>query len=199
LQAGVDERALASRLRVGDSEAVKELYSMYFDRLYAYVFHNLKGDQAATEDIVQNAFVGAIKSARDFKGESKLYTWLVGIANHKIKDFYRRGKREVHLDEDLINIDSSKIQTLTGNGRSIEESIESAETDLAVARALAALPVDYRQVLLLKYVEDMKVLEISRALERSPKAVDGLLMRARKLFKEKLAGDARGKTASSGD
>jgi RNA polymerase sigma-70 factor (ECF subfamily) len=68
----------------------------------------------------------------------------------------------------------------------LHESLESDEMEIAVAQALAALPLDYRQVLLLKYVEDLKVLEISRAMKRSPKSIDGMLTRARKLLREKL-------------
>jgi RNA polymerase sigma-70 factor (ECF subfamily) len=195
----MDEHALVKAIQAGDTRAIESLYTLYFDRLYARVFHGVKRDKAATEDIVQNVFLSALKSARDFKGQSKLYTWLVGIANHKIMDYYRRTKREVRLDVNSKNDEIRGFQPPVDDAPSVQESLESAEMQLVVEKALSSLPIDYRQVLLLKYVEDMKVFEISQVMGRSPKSIDGLLTRARKLLKEALTENSRGKTPPSGD
>ena len=66
--------------------------------------------------------------------------------------------------------------------------IESAETRQVVNEALAKLPWDYRQVLILKYVEELSVQEISQIMDRSPKSIEGLLTRSRKALQTDLAG-----------
>ena len=66
--------------------------------------------------------------------------------------------------------------------------IESAETRQVVNEALAKLPWDYRQVLILKYVEEMSVQEIGQIMDRSPKSIEGLLTRSRKALQTQLKG-----------
>ena len=86
----------------------------------------------------------------------------------------------------LINRTQIDSQLTEESLQPVATQLESTETLLGVAEAIAALPLDYRQVLLFKYVEEMNVIEISQVMKRSPKAIDGLLTRARKLFKRNL-------------
>ena len=84
---------LVKTLRSGDYEAVGKLFETYFDRVYALIFYEVGKDQSVAEDITQETFLGAMKSANKFRGRSKPYTWLVSIAHHKIADYYRRQER----------------------------------------------------------------------------------------------------------
>jgi RNA polymerase sigma-70 factor (ECF subfamily) len=181
---------LAKRLQSSDPKVIEEIYSLYFDRIYAFVFHSVKQDHATAEDIVQNVFVSAIKSCKGFKGRSKIYTWLVGIAHHKVVDYYRSVQKapiyntELLEDTDDLDIDlHSKIENRQLNS----DSLQSDKMDDVVNQALSSLPVSYQQVLLLKYVEEMKVQEISKVMNRSPKSIEGLITRARYLLKKKLS------------
>src|SRR5512138_546146 len=88
------EAVLAAKISAGEADAFNELFLIYFDRLYSLVFHEIGRDQTIAEDIVQETFLSALKSAKNFKGNSQVYTWLVGIAHHKIADYYRHLKRE---------------------------------------------------------------------------------------------------------
>ena len=177
-------------MQSGDSRAIESLYITYFDRLYNLVFHSVKRNQAAAEDIVQNVFVSAMKSAKGFKGQSKLYTWLVGIAHHKIADYYKGQKKEAYSYGSPMDESRMGLLSIAGNSQSPVDELESAELRFVVLEALSILPLDYRQVLLLRYVEEMPVVEIGQVLNRSPKAIDGLLSRARKLLKENISRNA---------
>jgi len=86
----VQEAELVARLRQGDRDALEQLYLRYFDRLYSLVFHQVGRNKSAAEDIVQEVFLAAFKSAAKFRGHSTFYTWLCSIAYHKITDFYRQ-------------------------------------------------------------------------------------------------------------
>jgi len=186
-----EETGLAERLRSGKPEAIQEIFNLYFDRLYSFVYHEVGRDHSITQDIVQDTFLSAIKSARNFKGKSHIYTWLVSIAHHKIADHYRKLKREKNFHSQSQEDDNDE-NAFMDKGVSADQYLESAEERLAIEQALDRLPFDYRQVLLLKYVEDMPVSEICQITHRSPKSIEGLLSRARKALRDLLRESRKG-------
>jgi RNA polymerase sigma-70 factor (ECF subfamily) len=187
-----NEAELVERLRYGDLAAMEQLFNTYFDRLYSLVFHEVGRDQAVAEDVTQEIFLNALTSIGKFRGQSKLYTWLCSIAHHKIADFYRRQERERKYRKRASNTGNIEPEQIPDTGRSIPSMTESEETRHAVEQALLRLPLDYRQVLILKYVEEMSVREISQIMQRSPKSVEGLLARARKVLRACLVASGEG-------
>lgn len=178
---------LMRRLSNGESGAIADLYDLYFDRLYSLVFNQVDRNRDSAEDIIQETFLAAIKSAKSFRGQSSIYTWLCSIAYHKIADHYRRQARErKHLASD-VNVDEVDTTDSPGRQNQPESMFESTQTRQIINQALAKLPLDYRQVLILKYIEEMSVLEISQIMGRSPKAIEGLLTRSRKALQAHLA------------
>jgi RNA polymerase sigma-70 factor (ECF subfamily) len=190
-----DDEALAARLKSGEPTAVVELYNAYFDRIYSLVFHQVDRDQEAAEDIVQETFLAASKSAGKFQGRSKVYTWLHSIASRRVADFYRRKKREVKYQ--TVPSDSESLETdySSGDEPFVAETLESEETNQDVQEILSGLPLHYKQVLLLKYVEEMPVNEISQVMGRSPKSIEGLLTRARRELRDRLNTQNEGQTS----
>ena len=179
---------ILQRLHGGDRTAMAELYDRYFDRLYSLVFNQVDRNRDIAEDIVQETFLAALKSAKGFKGRSSAYTWLCSIAYHKVADHYRRQSRERKRMVSGIDVDTVDDVENPGRQPQPDSLIESAETRQVVNEALAKLPWDYRQVLILKYVEEMSVLEISQIMDRSPKSIEGLLTRSRKALQPHLSG-----------
>jgi RNA polymerase sigma-70 factor (ECF subfamily) len=170
------EDELASRLKRGEPAAVVLLYETYFDRIYTSVFHQVAEDHNAAQDIVQETFLAALKSVGKFRGESRPYTWLYSIAHKKVIDFYRRRSRDIKRETKLSeNLAAGHDGDPTDDGPSE-----------LVQQTLNCLPLHYRQVLMLKYAEEMPVTEIGRIMGRSPKSVEGLLSRARKELRNKL-------------
>jgi RNA polymerase sigma-70 factor (ECF subfamily) len=184
------EAILAAKISSGEADAFNELFLIYFDRLYSLVYHEIGRDQTVAEDIVQETFLSALKSAKNFKGNSQVYTWLVGIAHHKIADYYRHLKRERGTTSLSQDDPPPQIAELAANDPSAANLVEAAEVKLMVEQALQKLPLDYRQVLLLKYIEDLPVHDVCRIMNRSPKSIEGLLTRARKALRETI-GDHR--------
>lgn len=173
---------LLKRIEKGDHDAVAELYNANVDRIYSLILNQVDRDRETAQEILQETFFAAVRSAGRFRGKSRVYTWLCGIASRKVADFYRQKKREAkHRVQ--YSIDTDEIQD---TGESITTIIESEESSENIREILYSLPLHYRQVLLLKYVEKLPVSEISEIMERSPKSVEGLLTRARKEFQTKL-------------
>lgn len=185
----IDQDAeMLKRLRDGDRTAMAELYDRYFDRMYSLVFNQVDRNRDVAEDIVQETFLAALKSAKGFKGRSSAYTWLCSIAYHKVADHYRRQSRERKRMVSGVDVDAVDVSENPGAQPQPDSLIESAETRQVVNEALGKLPWDYRQVLILKYVEELSVQEISQIMDRSPKSVEGLLTRSRKALQTQLAG-----------
>ena len=183
LDSGIESDFIAG-LQNGDNQVIQEIFYAYFDRLFSFVFHEVGRDPAVAEDIVQETFIGALKSARTFNGKSRIYTWLASIAHHKIADHYRQVKRRGNSTS-MDNLDSIPAEIIEQNG-AVVNFVESTEDKFIVEQALKDLPPDYRQTLILKYVEELPVAEISQIMNRSPKSVEGILTRARKLLRNNL-------------
>jgi RNA polymerase sigma-70 factor (ECF subfamily) len=174
----VNDKELVDKLKNREPAAVVELCNAYFDRIYRLVFNQVDGDRDVAQDIAQETFLAAFKSAHRFRGQSKVYTWLYSIANRKVADFYRRRKREGKHRADPLENQVSEAET--------DGTVESEETSKSIQQALSCLPLHYKQVLLLKYVEEMPVAEICQVMDRSSKSVEGLLTRARRELRSEL-------------
>jgi RNA polymerase sigma-70 factor (ECF subfamily) len=182
------ETKLVEKLRSGDSTAMEEFYNLYRSRLYTLVLEQVDRDQAIAEDLVQETFLAALDSLDKFRGDSQLYTWLRSIAFHKINDFYRRKAREPKAKESSPDFDAMKQLEQTGDDKPATLTVmEFEEIRQSVRQALGDLPHDYQKVLVMKYLQEMPVLEISQVMGRSPKSVEGLLARARKAMRDSLA------------
>ena len=181
------ESELVERLRSGDRAAMHEFYIIYRNRLFSLILARVAGDHNAAEDLVQEVFLAALGSLDKFRGESQFYTWLRSIALHKLNDFYRRQAREPEPDAASSDFDDTRLEQTGDDQPATFAAMESEETRHSIHQALVGLPRDYRKVLILKYLDEKPVLEISRIMGRSPKSVEGLLSRARKAMRDNLA------------
>ncbi len=181
------ESELVERLRSGDRAAMHEFYIIYRNRLFSLILARVAGDHNAAEDLVQEVFLAALGSLDKFRGESQFYTWLRSIALHKLNDFYRRQAREPEPDAASSDFDDTRLEQTGDDQPATFAAMESEETRHSIHQALVGLPRDYRKVLILKYLDEKPVLDISRIMGRSPKSVEGLLSRARKAMRDNLA------------
>jgi RNA polymerase sigma-70 factor (ECF subfamily) len=180
------ETKLVEKLRSGDSTAMEEFYNLYRNRLYSLILEQVGRNEAIAEDLVQEVFLAALGSIDKFRGDSQLYTWLRSIAFHKINDFYRRQAREPKPRESSPDFNALKLEQTRDNEPAPHTVLESEEIRQSVHQALAGLPQEYQEVLVLKYLKEMPILAISQVVGRSPKSVEGLLSRARKAMQDNL-------------
>ena len=180
------ETRLVEKLRSGDSAAIEEFYNLYKSRLYLLVYEQVDRDKTTAEDLVHEVFLAALSSLDRFRGDSQLYTWLRSIALHKINDFYRHQAREPRSGQSSADSADLELERAGGDEPSAHTVMEDEEVRQSVHQALADLPRDYQEVLVLKYLRDMPVLAISQIMGRSPKSVEGLLSRARKAMRDNL-------------
>lgn len=168
-----------------NKENFKKIYETNFNSVYSFVFLRLAANKEATEDIVQETFISAMKGLINYKGTSSHKTWLCGIAKNKILNYYRNNIRK----EDFAY--AEELDYVKDN-QDIEFMIINLETRKIILETLNNLKSIYKYVLILKYMDDYSVNEIATCLCKTPKSIDGILQRSKNSFKKeffKISGD----------
>jgi len=172
------EATLAQRISRGDQAALEEFFESYTDRLYSFIYYRVNANGQDAEDILQETLLTATEQITSFRGESRLFTWLCGIAWHKVQDFYRQKGRLDRITREAVT--RRRVEFNLTEEASLAGRLETQEW---VQQCLNKLSLNYQAVLVLKYVEGFSVAEIAEIMKKSPKAVDSLLTRAREAFR----------------
>jgi len=176
--AGDVDAGLVSRCVRGDRDAFDSLYSKYQD----YVFHIVYGILGRAEeanDVTQEVFVQVYKMLPTFRQTSRFATWLYRVAVNRALDAARSNKswRFLPFVESLRNTPSNDI--------SPERSLEKSSDRDSVQAVLQQVPLQHRDILVLKYYQEMPLEEIAEVLGCSVTAAKVRLHRARLQFKDK--------------
>ena len=166
----VDQK-LITRLRRGDQLASREWFERYHPQLLQFVLYKVSNHDDA-EEIVQEVFINCLKHLPVFNGKSSILTWMKSIARHEIADYYRKkyAKKAVHTIPLLDSLSSESLD---------DASVVAKKVSLVLRK----MRKDYRELLLLKYVDGKRVKIIAQELRRSFKSVEADLFRARSDFK----------------
>lgn len=181
----IDDHQLIEQCLAGRSEAFGELVVRYQDRLFhTLLFVTGAADQA--QDVAQDAFVHAFAKLSTFRGESAFYSWLFRIAMNAAVSRKRRDRRmSASLDAARENTGHEPIDAHPASEPS--HSIEVSERQALVRAALAELSEEYRTVLVLKEMEDLRYEEIAEIVGCPIGTVRSRIHRARSELREKLA------------
>lgn len=178
-----EEAALLQRAAGGDAASVRALLDIAGPVVYGYVLARVGGHQPTAEDIVQDTFLEAVRSAPGFRGDAAVTTWLCAIARRRLFRHYEAERKQEAARRGLEVVDGGS--GASGAGFSPSPSDEVDERD-EVVRALGRLPAVHRQVLVLKYLDGRAVSEIAAELGRSRVQVQSLLQRARDNLRREL-------------
>jgi RNA polymerase sigma-70 factor (ECF subfamily) len=182
--AGSNEAALVERAK-SDPSAFGALYDRYVDRIYGYALRETR-DVAAAQDVTAATFEKALRHIRRFRwGEMGLAPWLYRIARNEIIQQYRRDKRLSPLapgDEDsaIGGVD-------TRESRPIESAVLSGERDRHLRDALRRLSESDREILTLRFLEQLPTGEVAQILDCSRDNVYVRLHRALGRLRDQLA------------
>jgi RNA polymerase sigma-70 factor (ECF subfamily) len=178
-QASVDERQLVELVLRRDRKAAARFVDEYADAVYAYVRHRLAPRAEAVEDVVQDVFLAAFDGLPRFTGSGGLRAWLIGIARHKIEDYYRRQLRAPESLEDGIGPEDP-----VSNEPLVDDVLDRERLEARTHRVLRQLPEAYAVVLLWRYWENRSARDMADATGRTEKAIERLLARARARFRQ---------------
>jgi RNA polymerase sigma-70 factor (ECF subfamily) len=166
----LEKKLVEKFCRTRDESAFRELYRLHTPVLYR-VCARMLGNEVAAQDAIQEVWLRADAGLADFRWQSSLSTWLVGIAINRCREIFR----ERHRSNESSEFPPEKIAT----GAPVELQLD-------MARAVSSLAAGYREVLLLHDVEGYTHEEIGVILGIDAGTSKSQLSRARKILRERL-------------
>lgn len=148
-------------------------------KVLRFLLKKSHGDLEAAREALQNAWVAALKSYKTFKHKSSYFTWLSKIALNKLADYYRGQVR--HRSKVFVPT-IEKFNELINPELSNEERLSLDELKASVNKCLNGLPAEYRQLLQLRYYEQLSLSKISLVLKLPLRSIEGKLYRAKKML-----------------
>jgi RNA polymerase sigma-70 factor (ECF subfamily) len=173
-----DQRLVAGVL-LKDRKVTAEFVDRYADCLYSYILRRIQPQTEAIDDLVQEVFLAAWQNLKTFRAETALQYWLLGIARHKVEQYYRKRICEIPLPDEM----EEQLPQLISIPR-YDEQLDLASVQAKTHRILAGMPETYRLVLLWRYLESRGAREMAELTGRTEKAIERLLSRARAQFRE---------------
>jgi len=168
---------------------VREFMNTVLGLAYNYV-----GNFHTAEDLAQETFVQAFQSISSLRDTARFKVWLLRIARNKCIDYIRRTPRMLSMDEDPELQKEVALKTAALPNSEYDEHANYSEADLF--GALNALRSDYREIFVMKHVDNLSYKEISDLLGMTVSAVGEKLYRVRSMIREKLQETRSGGIAS---
>ncbi len=156
--------------------AFKKLISNYSRPLYSHI-RNMVINHDDADDVLQNTFVKVFRHLHQFKGESKLFSWIYRIATNEAITFIKQKSKQK-------NISNEELQSRAINNLKADEYFEGDEIAVKLHLAVAKLPAKQQLVFKMKYFEDMKYEEMSEILGTSVGALKASYHHAVKKIEE---------------
>jgi len=183
LGAPVNVESELTRLRSGDLDALTAMVERYQSRLYRYLLRLVKQTGAA-EDLFQQTWLRVMERIRSYDPQRSFEAWLFSVAHNLAIDYFRRCRPE-SLDEPLPS-GQTGLEILSTTGPSALEYLLARERKEWLADAISELSVPYREVLTLRFEEEMKLEEIATVLAVPLATVKTRLHRALKGLRQVL-------------
>ncbi|HMJ14223.1 MAG TPA: sigma-70 family RNA polymerase sigma factor [Polyangiaceae bacterium] len=185
------ERRFIERLIARDERAFNELVQTYERRVYLLVFRML-GRREEAEDMAQEVFVQVFKAIGQFRGESKLSTWIYRIAVNVCKNRAKYWVRRHDAQQDEFESAAEHLPATDARAVTFAEvarpdhAVEGFQMERIVQRAISELEPDFREVLILRDVEELSYEEIAEITGLADGTVKSRIFRARALLKSKV-------------
>ena len=182
-QAETDEQ-LVRKSQQDDERAFGELVSRYESKVYSLALKMLRNPEDA-EDVLQDTFLRAYRGIKSFKGNSTFSTWIYRItANSALMRLRKRQLPTVSIDD--ADEREAPINIADWAPGPVEQMLNQ-ETQAAMTEAIEALPPEFRQVFVLRDIEELSNAEVAEILDLSVAAVKSRLHRARLKVRNRLA------------
>jgi RNA polymerase sigma-70 factor (ECF subfamily) len=189
-EAAVDqEHALIARVCNGEKELFYELVRPY-ERAVYIAAHSVLQNEADAEEIAQEAVLKALAHLKSFRGESKFSTWLIQIAVNEARMRLRKDRRNLYdsIDEGSATDEGDYIPCDFADWREIpSEQLQRKELRQALQRALASLKPIYREVFVMRDIQNMSITDTANTLQITEASVKTRLLRARLHMRDALA------------
>jgi RNA polymerase sigma-70 factor (ECF subfamily) len=184
------ESQLIAKAKAGDKEAITALYKAYNEAIFHYVSYRVDS-QMVSEDITAEVFLRMLRGLQQYEDRGLSFgAWLFKIATNLVREHYRQNR-------------AGYVSALTENERSSDidpfDQVAQQEEQEQLIRALHALPSDYQDILILRFMKNLSHAEVAAILEKSETAVRSLQHRALKALGEQLGSVGKQRSYLRGD
>ncbi len=186
------ERRWIESAQRGDSESFERIVIAYQQRIFNLAFR-LLGDKEEAEDLTQEVFLNVYKHLSSFRGDSQFSTWIYQVTLNHCRNRFKYLKRRFHqstesLDDPLQSGEGDLERELPDEADLPEEALHRRQVQKLVQIAVQRLRPDYKEVIVLRDIQELSYQEISEVLGLPEGTIKSRLHRARWELKELLAG-----------
>ncbi|ABO50796.1 RNA polymerase, sigma-24 subunit, RpoE [Desulforamulus reducens MI-1] len=184
----LEDQLLVERSKKGDREAFEHLVRLYENKVYT-IAYRLMGNHADASDLAQDAFIKIYQALPNFRGDSSFSTWIYHITVNVCRDELRKRQRRptVSLDDNSSDSNNSNTYEIRSNDPGPEEMLDRSETQAMIQACLNTLSDDYREIIVMREIQELAYEEIAEILGCSLGTVKSRLSRARQALKEKIS------------
>ncbi|RYJ45114.1 RNA polymerase sigma factor [Flavobacterium beibuense] len=178
-----DEKAFIAELLNPETQnnAFRQLVSQYSRPLYSHI-RNIVLDHDDANDVMQNTFIKVFRNLSNFKGESKLFSWIYRIATNEALTFISQKAKKVGIsNEDVLEKQTQELHA--------DNYFDGDEIQLKLQKAVAKLPEKQQLVFKMRYFEEMKYEDMSEILDTSVGALKASYHHASKKIEDYLNND----------
>ncbi len=181
-----EDSLLIKRALSGNQEAFRRLRSKYYDAIFKLINRMIRNRQEV-EDLTQEAFIKAFVSLSNFNEEFAFSTWLYRIATNNTIDYIRKKKLQTFsIDKPIESEESDFSFELANTDLEPDQELIAAQRKKLLNDAMNNLPPKYRQVILMRHVEEKDYREIAKLLKLPLGTVKAHIFRARELLYKQL-------------
>lgn len=179
-----EKKELARGLQRRDPQLLDQLIEQYQFRLFRYLVY-ITGDRTRAEDFFQETWIRVLERGHQYDGKSRFEGWLFAIARNLVIDWQRQRKTQ-SLDTLTDPEQPNPLQVKDEHSTSALQSLLSTEQDAQVQGALGQIAAVYREVLLLRFQEELQIEEIAAVLNAPASTVKSRLYRGLAALRQTL-------------
>lgn len=182
-----EDRTLVERAQKGDKRAFDKLLKKYRKSVYYMLLKMVKNSDDA-EDLAQEAFAKAFTSIERFDATFAFSTWLFRIASNNCIDFIRKKRvQTISIDQPIESEDGGNMQMdLKDGGLDPNDTLLKQQRGKYLKMALDRLPLKYRQLVELRYFDELSYEEVAEKTQLPLGTIKAQLFRARELLQEEM-------------
>ncbi|MEC3620803.1 RNA polymerase sigma factor SigW [Bacillus subtilis] len=174
------------QVKKGDQDAFADIVDIYKDKIYQLCYRML-GNVHEAEDIAQEAFIRAYVNIDSFDINRKFSTWLYRIATNLTIDRIRKKKPDYYLDAEVAGTEGLTMYSqIAADGVLPEDAVVSLELSNMIQQKILKLPDKYRTVIVLKYIDELSLIEIGEILNIPVGTVKTRIHRGREALRKQL-------------
>lgn len=181
------DQELITGIQNRDRQVIRLLVETYHKQVIRTAYHFIDNMDDA-EDIAQDVCIEILESAKQFRGDSSLSTWIYRLAVNKSLNFIRKNKRKqlVRQFETFFRIAANEAGTSVSEPYSTDDPLQNNESRILLDKAVNSLPDNQKTAFILNKYEEMSYKQVAEVMNLSIPSVESLLQRAKQNLQKRL-------------